>query len=50
MEPISFALAIMTEARRLGTGKTRIANYETGPETFQKLNLNGAHFGICLLM
>ncbi len=41
MEPISFALAIVAEARTLGISvKNRIANYRTGPETFRALNLS----------
>ncbi len=41
MEPISFALAVIAEARTLGTSiKNRIANYRTSPETFRALNLN----------
>ncbi len=41
MEPISFSLAIIAEARTLGTSITnRIANYRTGPDTFRALNVN----------
>ncbi len=41
MEPISFALAIIAEARTLGISiKNRIENYRKGPGTFETLRAN----------
>ncbi len=41
MEPISFALAVIAEARTLGNSiQNRLANYRAGPETFRALSIS----------
>ncbi len=41
MEPISFALAVIAEARTLGISiQNRLANYRAGPGTFRALSLS----------